>query len=91
MDKTVWIVRWRGCEEERAGRQDAMDRWGQLDGRGIESEVLEVAEDGQERSNTPTDGLSSAITAGDALDRRQDKPLGAPRARARLQTTARGK
>jgi hypothetical protein len=91
MTKTVWIVRWRGFEEERAGRQDAMDRWGQLDARGIEAELLEVAEDGQEQPITLTDILPSAITAGDAVGRRQGKPLGAPRARARFQVSARGK
>ena len=41
--KTVWIVRWRGLEEECASAWDAMDRVDQLDARGIEVEVFEVA------------------------------------------------
>jgi hypothetical protein len=49
MTKSVWIVRWRAFEEERAGRQDALDRWGQLDARGVEAEVLELAAGGGER------------------------------------------
>ena len=49
MPKTVWIVRWRGFEEECAGRSDALDRWGQLDARGILAEVLEVTGRGRER------------------------------------------
>jgi hypothetical protein len=40
--KTVWIVRWRGVEEECTCPEDAMDRWDQLDARGIEAEVFEV-------------------------------------------------
>jgi hypothetical protein len=49
MTKSVWIVRWRGFEEERAGRQDALDRWGQLDARGVEAEVLELTAGSSER------------------------------------------
>ena len=50
MTGTVWVVCWRGIVEERAGRQDAMDRWGELDARGIEAEVFEIAAGGRERS-----------------------------------------
>ena len=46
MPMTVWIVRWGGFDEECAGRQDAMDRWGQLDARGIEAEVVRVTGEG---------------------------------------------
>jgi hypothetical protein len=40
--KTTWVVRWHGVEEECSCRQDAIDRWDQLDARGIEAEVFEV-------------------------------------------------
>lgn len=40
--RIIWIVCWRGLVEECASRQDAMDRWDQLDARGIEAEVFEV-------------------------------------------------
>jgi hypothetical protein len=40
--KTIWVVRWRGIEEECSCRVDAIDRWDQLDARGIEAEVFEV-------------------------------------------------
>jgi hypothetical protein len=49
MAKTDWIVRRRGFEEVCAGRQDALDRWGQLDARGIEAELIEVTGWGRER------------------------------------------
>ena len=49
MLKTVWIVRWRGFEEECAGRCDALDRWSQLDARGIGAQVFEVRGLGPER------------------------------------------
>ena len=42
--KTVWIVRWRGLEEECTSPEDAMDRWDQLEARGIEAEVFEVVD-----------------------------------------------
>jgi hypothetical protein len=40
--RTTWIVCWRGIEEECSCPQDAIDRWHQLDDRGIEAEVFEV-------------------------------------------------
>jgi hypothetical protein len=40
--KTVWIVRWRGFEEEWPSPQDAMDRWDRLDALGIQAKVFEV-------------------------------------------------
>ena len=40
--KAIWIVRWRGLEEQCPSPQDVMDRWDQLDARGIEAELLEV-------------------------------------------------
>jgi hypothetical protein len=40
--KTVWIVHWRGFEEELPSPQDAMDRWDRLDALGIEAKVFEV-------------------------------------------------
>ena len=40
--KTVWIVRWRGYEEERSSASEALDRWDQLEDRGIEVELFEV-------------------------------------------------
>jgi hypothetical protein len=39
--KAIWIVRWRGLEEEYRCPQDAMDRLEQLEARGIETEVFE--------------------------------------------------
>ena len=66
MPKTVWIVRWRGFEEECAGRQDALDRWGQLDARGIQAELLEVTGWGRERRMTLVD---TRRFAGSSVDR----------------------
>lgn len=40
--RIIWIIRWRGYEEECSSRQDAMDRQEQLEARGIETEVFEV-------------------------------------------------
>ena len=48
MTRTAWIVRWRGIEEERRD-EDALDRWGQLDVRGIAADVLAVTTEGEER------------------------------------------
>jgi hypothetical protein len=66
MTKRVWIVRWRGFEEERAGRQDAIDRWVQLDARGIDAEGLEVTAKGRERSASLVDDLRAAAGAAQA-------------------------
>ena len=41
--KTVWIVRWRGLEETCTSLPEALDRRDQLDARGIEAELFEVA------------------------------------------------
>ena len=40
--KSIWIVRWRGLDERCSCHEEAMDRWDQLDARGIEAEVYEV-------------------------------------------------
>ena len=40
--RTVWIVRWRGFDEELPSPQEAMDRWDRLDALGIEAEVFQV-------------------------------------------------
>jgi hypothetical protein len=40
--KTIWIVSWRGLEEECCSSDEAMDRWDQLDARGIEAELFEI-------------------------------------------------
>jgi hypothetical protein len=40
--KTTWIVRWRGYEEELPSASEALDRWDQLEARGIEVELFEV-------------------------------------------------
>lgn len=40
--KAVWIVRWRGLEEELPSPQEAMDRWDRLDALGIVAEVFVV-------------------------------------------------
>jgi hypothetical protein len=66
MTRRVWIVRWRGFEEERAGRQDAIDRWVQLGARGIDAEVLEVTAEGRERSVSLVDDLRAAAGAAQA-------------------------
>jgi hypothetical protein len=56
-----------------------MDRWGQLDGRGIESEVLEVAEDGQERPVVLIDRFPEVDTMVDRDEARRAEP---PRTKA---------
>lgn len=40
--RTIWIVRWRGFEEELASPQEALDRWERLDAFGIRAEVFKV-------------------------------------------------
>jgi hypothetical protein len=42
MKTILWSVCWRGLEEHFPSRQDAMDRWDQLDALGIEAELYEV-------------------------------------------------
>ena len=78
MPRTVWIVRWRGFEEECADRQDALDRWGQLDARGIQAEVLEVAGWGRERRVTLVDTRRFAGSSGEirASHREPRQPKG---------------
>jgi hypothetical protein len=49
MARAVWIVRWRGVEQKCAGLQDVLNRWAQLDARGITAEVLEVTGSSSER------------------------------------------
>jgi hypothetical protein len=41
--KMRWIVSWRGLEEECSSAAEALDRWEQLEARGIEVELFEVA------------------------------------------------
>jgi hypothetical protein len=43
MRTTIWSVCWRGLEEQFRSREDALDRWDQLDSLGIEAELYEVA------------------------------------------------
>ena len=57
MPRMVWVVRWGGFEDECAGRQDAMERWGQLDACSIEAEVVQVTGVGRERPM----GLTSTL------------------------------
>jgi hypothetical protein len=40
--RTIWIVSWRGLDEEFPSAADAMDRKDQLEARGIEAEMFEV-------------------------------------------------
>ena len=40
--RTIWVVSWRGLDEEYTSLQDAMDRLDQLDARGIKAEMFEV-------------------------------------------------
>jgi hypothetical protein len=47
--KTIWSVRWRGLVEEFNSREDALDRWDQLDAWGIEAELYEVAAGGRRK------------------------------------------
>lgn len=47
--RTSWSVRWRGLEERYRSREDALDRWDQLDAWGIEAELFEVAGDARRR------------------------------------------
>ncbi|MEK0083887.1 hypothetical protein [Benzoatithermus flavus] len=46
--KPIWIVCWRGLDEVRMSREDALDRLEQLDALGIEAELFEVR-DGRRR------------------------------------------
>ena len=40
--RTIWIVSWRGLDEEFSSAADAMDRQDQLEARGIEAEMVEI-------------------------------------------------
>jgi hypothetical protein len=40
--KAIWIVSWRGLEEECSSVEEALDRWDELDARGIRADVFEV-------------------------------------------------
>ena len=40
--RTIWIVSWRGLDEEFSSAADAMDRNDQLEGYGIEAEMFEI-------------------------------------------------
>jgi hypothetical protein len=40
--RTIWIVSWRGLDEEFPSAADAMDRKDQLEARGIEAEMFEI-------------------------------------------------
>jgi hypothetical protein len=40
--RTIWIVSWRGLDEEFPSAADAMDRLDQLEDRGIEAEMVEI-------------------------------------------------
>jgi hypothetical protein len=40
--KVIWIVSWRGFEEECSSAEEALDRWDELDARGIRADVFEV-------------------------------------------------
>jgi hypothetical protein len=40
--RTIWIVSWRGLDEESPSAADAMDRKDQLEARGIEAEMVET-------------------------------------------------
>ena len=46
--RTIWIVSWRGLDEACSCPEDAIDRWDQLDARGIEAAIFEIV-DGQRR------------------------------------------
>ena len=47
--KIIWIVCWRGLEEEFSSLWEALERWGQLYAFGRESEVFEVLLGGRKR------------------------------------------
>ena len=42
MLRTVWVVSWRGLDEEFPSAADAMDRLDQLEASGIEAEMFEI-------------------------------------------------
>jgi hypothetical protein len=44
--RTVWIVRWRGFDEELPSPQEALDRWERLEAFGIKAELFKL-EDGR--------------------------------------------
>jgi hypothetical protein len=47
--KAIWIVCWRGLEEECFSVEEALDRWDELDARGIRAEVFEVVAGARKR------------------------------------------
>jgi hypothetical protein len=47
--KERWIVRWRGLDEECSSAAEALDRWDQLEARGIEAELFVVVAGNQRR------------------------------------------
>jgi hypothetical protein len=53
--KAIWVVRWRGFDEECTNPQEAMDRRDQLEARGIEAEVHEVVGGWRRRVRWPAD------------------------------------
>jgi len=40
--RAVWVVSWRGLDEEFSSTADAMDRLDELEARGIEAEMFEI-------------------------------------------------
>jgi hypothetical protein len=42
--KVIWIVCWRGLEERCSSAEEAIDRWDELDARGIRAEVFELVD-----------------------------------------------
>jgi hypothetical protein len=40
--RTIWIVSWRGLDEEFPSAADAIDRMDQLEARRIEAEMVEI-------------------------------------------------
>ena len=70
-----WIVRWRGLEEPWPSAQEAMDRLDQLEARGIEAEVLQVADEAASGPAEPTPGLPAEPVAAEGAN------VGRPRSR----------
>ena len=47
--RMTWIVSWRGLEEECSSATEALDRWDQLEARGIEAEMFVVVAGNRQR------------------------------------------
>ena len=59
--RITWSVRWRGLEEEFRSREDALDRWDQLDAWGIFHNTLPTAAPDTESGLDYADDVSPSL------------------------------